>query len=69
MKRWQQLRTALAVHGVEPREPLVVHIRTWLEAGARLHHDQRGEPKPEVHDRGPWTLTVHERSPVVPLHD
>jgi hypothetical protein len=67
-KRWRQLRAALAVHGVEPHKPLVVRICTRLEAGARLHHHKSNEPKLQLHDRGPWTLTVHEQSPVVPIH-
>jgi hypothetical protein len=67
-KRWRQLRTALAVHGVEPQEPIVVRIRTRLEAGARLHYGKSDEPEPEMYDQGPWTLTVREQSPVAPIH-
>jgi hypothetical protein len=67
-KRWRQVRTALAVHGVEPQEPLVVRIRTRLEAGARLHYGKRDVPVLEMHDKGPWTLTVREQSPVAPIH-
>jgi hypothetical protein len=67
-KRWRQLRAALAVQGVEPHKPLVVRICTRLEAGARLHYGKSDEPEPEVHDQGPWTLTVHEQSPAVPIH-
>jgi len=67
-KRWRQLRAALAVHGVEPQEPLVVRICTRLEAGARLHYGKSYEPEPEMYDQGPWTFTVREQSPVVPIH-
>jgi hypothetical protein len=66
-KRWRQLRAALAVHGVEPQEPLVVRVCTRLEAGARLHYGKGDEPEPEMYDQGPWTLTVREQSPVVPI--
>ena len=62
-KRWRQLRAALAVHGVEPQEPLVVRIRTRLEAGARLHYGKSDEPEPEMYDQGPWTLTIQEQPP------
>jgi hypothetical protein len=61
-KRWQQLRAALAVHGVEPREPIVVRICTQLKAGARLHHGKQREPEPELRDQGPWILTIHEQA-------
>jgi hypothetical protein len=67
-RRWRQLRSALAVHGVEPHKSLVVRICTRLEAGGRLHYDKSDEPEPEVYDQGPWTLTVQEQSPVVPVH-
>jgi hypothetical protein len=67
-KRWRQLRAALAVHGVEPHKPLVVRICTRLEAGARLHYGESDEPKPAMSNQGPWTLTVHEQSPVVPIY-
>ena len=67
-RRWRELRSALAAHGAEPREPLVVRICTRLEAGALLHHGKSGEPKPEVFDKGPWTSTVREQSPVIPIH-
>jgi hypothetical protein len=67
-KRWRQLRAALAVHGVVPQEPLMVRICTRLEAGARLHDGKSDEPDPEMYDQGPWTLTVREQSPVVPIH-
>ena len=60
-QRWRKLRLALAAHGVEPQEPLVVRICTRLEAGARLHYRKSDEPEPEVSDRGPWTLTVCEQ--------
>jgi len=66
-KRWRQLRAALTAHGVEPRAPLVVRICTRLEAGTRLQHGKSGEPEPEMHDQGPWTLTVREQYPVVPI--
>ena len=67
-QRWRELRLALAAHGVEPQEPLVVRICTRLEAGARLHYGKSDEPEPEVSDQGPWTLTVREQSPVIPTH-
>lgn len=67
-QRWRKLRFALAAHGVEPQEPLVVRICTRLEAGARLHDGKSDEPDPEVSDRGPWTLTVREPSSVIPTH-
>ena len=67
-QRWRKLRLALAAHGVEPQEPLVVRICTRLEAGARLHYGKSDEPKPEVSDRGPWTLTVCEQSSVISTH-
>lgn len=62
-QRWRELRLALAAHGIEPREPLVVRICTRLEAGARLHYGRSGEPKPEESDQGPWTSTMREQSP------
>jgi hypothetical protein len=65
-RRWRKLRLALAAHGFEPLEPLVVRICTRLEAGARLHYGKGDEPKPEASDRGPWTLTVREQSSVIP---
>jgi len=68
-ERWRQLRSALAVHGVELHKPLVVRIFTRLEAGARLHYGKSDEPEPEVYDQGPWTLTIHEQSPVIPARD
>jgi hypothetical protein len=64
-KRWRQLRAALAAHGVEPQEPLVVRICTRLEAGARLHYGKNDEPELGMYDQGPWTLTVREQSPAV----
>jgi hypothetical protein len=59
-QRWRELRVALAIHGVEPKEPLVVRICTRLEAGARLHYGRSSEPEAEVSPQGPWTLTVRE---------
>jgi hypothetical protein len=66
-KRWRQLRAALAVHGVEPCKPLLVRICTRLEAGARLRYGKSDDPEPEMYDQGPWTLTIYEQSPVVPV--
>jgi hypothetical protein len=65
-QHWRELRLALAAHGVQPQEPLVVRMCTRLEAGARLHHGKSDEPEPEAFNRGPWTLTVREQSPVIP---
>jgi hypothetical protein len=67
-QRWRELRLALAAHGVEPQEPLVVRICTRLEAGTRLHYRQSDEPEPEPSDQGPWTLTVREQSPAIRTH-
>jgi hypothetical protein len=66
-RRWQQLRAALAAHGVQPQKPLVVRIHTRLDAGARLRHGKRREPEPEIYDQGPWTLTVREQFLAVPV--
>jgi hypothetical protein len=66
--RWRQLRAALAVHGVEPRFPLVVRICTRLEAGARFHYGQPGRPMIEECDQGPWMLTANEQFPRVPIY-
>lgn len=65
-ERWRQVRAALAVHGVEPVKPLVVHICSRLEAGARLHYGNRHLPEIETRDQGPWTSTVREDFPSVP---
>ena len=67
-KRWRELRLALAAHGVEPQEPLVVRICTRLEAGARLHYGKSDKPEPEAYDQGPWMSTVREQFPVAPIH-
>ncbi|MGJ4952762.1 hypothetical protein [Bradyrhizobium sp. HKCCYLS20291] len=67
-RRWQQLRAALAAHGVKSRKPLVVRIHTRLEAGARLRYGRTDDPEPEMHDQGPWTLTVREPLRVAPAH-
>lgn len=67
-QRWRELRFALAAHGVEPQEPLLVWICTRLEAGARLHYGKSGEPEPEASDQGPCTFTMREQSPVSPTH-
>jgi hypothetical protein len=64
-KRWRQLRTALATHGVEPKRPIVMRIRTRLEAGARLHLGKPDQPWLEMHEAGPWTHVVRERFPTV----
>jgi len=66
-RRWQQLRSALAAHGVQPQKPLVVRIHTRLEAGARLRYGKSREPEPEIYDQGPWTLTVREQFPAAPV--
>ncbi|MBR0875053.1 hypothetical protein JQ633_32170 [Bradyrhizobium tropiciagri] len=60
-QRWRLLRSALAAHGVEPQEPLVVRICTRLEAGARLQYGTGDELKPELSDKSPWTSTVREQ--------
>jgi hypothetical protein len=62
-RRWQQLRAALAAHGVQPQKPLVVRIHTRLEAGARLRCRKTDQPEPEMCDQGPWTWAVREQSP------
>ncbi|NPU14121.1 hypothetical protein HL666_25465 [Bradyrhizobium sp. 83002] len=67
-RRWQQLRAALAAHGVKSEKPLIVRIRTRLEAGARLRYGWTDDPEPEMHDQGPWTLTVREPPRVAPVH-
>lgn len=64
-QRWQELRLALAAHGVEPQGPLTVRICNRLEAGARLHYGKSSDPQPNVSDQGPWTLTMCEQSPVI----
>jgi hypothetical protein len=66
-RRWQQLRAALAAHGVQPQKLLVVRIHTRLEAGARLRYGKSREPEPEIYDQGPWTLTVREQFPAAPV--
>jgi hypothetical protein len=52
-KRWRQVRAVLAVHGVEPHEPLVVRICTQLEAGERLHYGTSDEPEPRCTIKAP----------------
>jgi hypothetical protein len=62
-KAWLKLRAALAASGVEPQKPLVVHVHTQLQAGARLHYGRSGQPVLETRDAGPWTETVVEPTP------
>jgi hypothetical protein len=67
-ERWRRLRAALAAHGVEPAKPLVVRICSRIEVGARFHYGKPDAPMIAECDQGPWTLTVHEQSPMVPIY-